>query len=553
MKSEKMEDNIEKGDAEGENIEEAVIEGAAKEEADTEETAKEEVTKEEVTKEESVIEETDTKETATEEAAIEETAIEKAEDDFRDVKEGEVEKEKSQRSKKGKKYEIDMCNGPILKKMLIFALPLMLSGILQLLFNAADTIVVGRFAGDNSLAAVGSNGSIINLLTNLFIGLSVGANVVTARFYGAREKAALKETIHTAMLISIISGIILTVAGIIGARQILIWMKAPKEVLDLAVIYLRIYFIGMTATMVYNFGSAILRAVGDTRRPLYFLLISGVVNVILNLLFVIGLSMDVAGVALATVISQCISAALIVLCLVKEKGDIHLNLRELHINRRIFGMIVRIGLPAGIQGTIFSLSNVVIQSSINSFGNIVVAANSAASNIEGFVYMGMNALYQTTLSFTSQNMGAGRTDRINKILIRGQMCVIAVGVIMGTAVVFFSDSLLGIYSKSEAIVTEGVKRLQIVCGSYALCGMMDVMVGALRGIGYSVMPMIVSLIGACGLRLVWIATVFNIEKYHAPRTIYMSYPMSWAITASVHLICYIIVKRKLNKKHQSVR
>ena len=244
--------------------------------------------------------------------------------------------------KKGKKYEIDMCNGPILKKMLIFALPLMLSGILQLLFNAADTIVVGRFAGDNSLAAVGSNGSIINLLTNLFIGLSVGANVVTARFYGAREKNALKETIHTAMLISVISGIILTIIGIIGARQILIWMKAPREVLDLAVIYLRIYFIGMTATMVYNFGSAILRAVGDTRRPLYFLLISGVVNVILNLLFVIGLKLDVAGVALATVISQCISAALIVLCLVREKGDIHLNLRELHINKRIFGMIVRI-------------------------------------------------------------------------------------------------------------------------------------------------------------------------------------------------------------------
>ncbi len=496
------------------------------------------------------------KEEGIEDIGTKENEIEKETED-RETEAGYEIKEEMKRSrieegKKGKKYEIDMCNGPILKKMLIFALPLMLSGILQLLFNAADTIVVGRFAGDNSLAAVGSNGSIINLLTNLFIGLSVGANVVTARFYGAREKNALKETIHTAMLISVISGIILTIIGIIGARQILIWMKAPREVLDLAVIYLRIYFIGMTATMVYNFGSAILRAVGDTRRPLYFLLISGVVNVILNLLFVIGLKLDVAGVALATVISQCISATLIVLCLVREKGDIHLNLRELHINKRIFGMIVRIGLPAGIQGTIFSLSNVVIQSSINSFGNIVVAANSAASNIEGFVYMGMNSMYQTTLSFTSQNMGAGRIERINKILIRGQMCVIAVGVIMGMTVVFLSDSLLGIYSKSAAIVTEGVKRLQIVCGSYALCGMMDVMVGALRGIGYSVMPMVVSLIGACGLRLVWIATVFNIEKYHVPRTIYMSYPMSWAITASVHLICYIIVKRKLNKKHQII-
>ena len=351
------------------------------------------------------------------------------------------------------------------------------------------------------------------------------------------------------MLISIISGIILTIIGIIGARQILIWMKAPGEVLDLAVVYLRIYFIGMTATMVYNFGSAILRAVGDTRRPLYFLLISGVVNVILNLLFVIGLKMDVAGVALATVISQCISATLIVLCLVREKGDIHLNLRELHISRRIFGMILRIGLPAGIQGTIFSWSNVVIQSSINSFGNIVVAGNSAAANIEGFVYIAMNAIHQTTLSFTSQNMGAGRTDRINKILVRGEMCVISVGVIMGMTVVLFSNPLLSIYSESERVVSAGTDRLMIVCGCYALCGMMDVLVGALRGIGYSVMPMIVSLIGACGLRLVWIATVFSIEKYHAPKTIYMSYPMSWAITALVHLICYIVVKKRLDKRH----
>lgn len=505
------------------------------------------------------IEKTDMEKTDEEKADAGEADGEKADKEKADAEKDNIEKciekgheiqQKESGSRgKGKSYEIDMCNGPLLKKMLLFALPLMLSSILQLLFNAADTIVVGRFAGDNSLAAVGSNGAIINLLTNLFIGLSVGANVVTARFYGARQKEELKETIHTAMLISIISGIILTIAGVIGARQILIWMKAPKEVLDLAVIYLRIYFIGMTATMVYNFGSAILRAVGDTRRPLYFLLLAGVVNVALNLLFVIGFEMDVAGVALATVISQCISAALIVICLIKEKGDIHLSLKALHINRRIFGMIIKIGLPAGIQGTIFSLSNVVIQSSINSFGNIVVAANSAASNIEGFVYMGMNAIYQTTLSFTSQNMGAGRIDRINKILIRGQICVIAVGVIMGWAVVLFSHPLLGIYSESEVVVTEGAERLLIVCGSYALCGMMDVMVGALRGIGYSIMPMIVSLIGACGLRLVWIATVFNIDKYHVPTTIYMSYPITWSITVSVHLICYIVVKRKLDKKH----
>lgn len=535
MESEKIEDDIIKEEDETEIKAEAVNVEAEKEEI--EKTKVEETEKTEIEK----IEVEETEINVTEKLKDEQISDESIDSEMQEQQCGKG---------KGKKYEIDMCNGPILKKMLMFALPLMLSSILQLLFNAADTIVVGRFAGDNSLAAVGSNGAIINLLTNLFIGLSVGANVVTARFYGARQKEQLKETIHTAMLISVVSGVILTIVGVIGARQILIWMKAPTEVLDLAVVYLRIYFIGMTATMVYNFGSAILRAVGDTRRPLYFLLTAGVVNVVLNLVFVIGFKMDVAGVALATVISQCISAVLIVICLMKEKGDIHLNLRELHVNRHIFGMIIKIGLPAGIQGTIFSLSNVVIQSSINSFGNIVVAANSAASNIEGFVYMGMNAIYQTTLSFTGQNMGAGRIDRINKILIRGQMCVIAVGVIMGMTVVIFSHQLLGIYSESEVVVTEGAKRLMIVCGSYALCGMMDVMVGALRGIGYSVMPMIVSLIGACGLRLVWIATVFSIDKYHVPTTIYLSYPISWGITVTVHFVCYVIVKRRLDRKYE---
>ena len=325
-------------------------------------------------------------------------------------------------SSKTKQYEMDMCSGPILRKMLMFALPLMLSSILQLLFNAADIVVVGKFAGDNSLAAVGSNTALINLLTNLFIGLSIGANVVAARHYGAKAWDDLRRTVHTAMLLSMLSGALLLVLGVIGAEQMLIWMQTPEEVLPLATVYLRIYFLGMISTMVYNFGSALLRAVGDTKRPLYFLLCAGVINVILNLLFVIGFQMDVMGVAIATVISETVSALLVLRCLVKEKGGIHLELRAMRIDRKKMLQILRIGLPAGFQGVVFALSNVVIQSSVNIFGNIVVAGNSAAANLEGFVYMAMNAFYQTTLSFVSQNYGAGKQKRINRIVLLGEAC-----------------------------------------------------------------------------------------------------------------------------------
>lgn len=444
-----------------------------------------------------------------------------------------------------KKYQIDMCSGSILKKMLLFAVPLMCSSILQLLFNAADIIVVGRYAGDNSLAAVGSNTSLINLLTNLFIGLSIGANVLVARFFGAKQERELKDTVHTAMTISIISGIILTIVGVVGARQILIWMKSPEEVLELATLYLRIYFMGMTATMVYNFGSAILRAVGDTKRPLYFLLFAGVINVVLNLIFVIVLKMDVAGVALATVISQCISASLVLICLMKEQSGIRLELRNLRVNSKILLKILQIGLPAGFQGVIFAIANVTIQSSINSFGAIEVAGNSAASNVEGFVYMAMNAFYQSAISFTSQNVGAGKYERINKILITAQICVLAVGLLMGNGAVFFAEELLGFYSKNLEVIAAGTERLRYICSLYALCGMMDVMVGMLRGLGYSVMPMIVSLLGACALRLVWLATLFQMEQFHTVQMIYITYPVSWTITLLTHIICFIIVRRKL--------
>ncbi len=446
------------------------------------------------------------------------------------------------------KYSMDMCSGPILKKMLAFTIPLMFSSILQLLFNAADVVVVGRFAGDNSLAAVGSTSSLINLLTNLFVGLSIGANVCAARYFGAKHDDALHETVHTSVTLSLISGVFLTAVGIPCARLMLELMQTPDEIIGLAGDYLRIYFLGMTSTMVYNFGSALLRAVGDTKRPLYYLFAAGVLNVVLNLLFVIKFNMDVVGVALATVISQTLSAALVVRCLMREKTGIRLILRELKIYKTRLKTILRIGLPAGFQGIVFSLSNVVIQSSVNTFGNIVVAGNSAAANIEGFVYVAMNSFYQATLSFTSQNYGAGNYDRIGKILLRGELCVTAVGLILGNLAVFFGEPLLSIYSDSPEVIAAGMVRMRFICRTYALCGIMDVLVGSLRGIGYSVMPMIVSLLGACGLRLVWLATVFQIPQLHIIEIVYASYPVSWLVTAGVHVICYFWARKRINIK-----
>lgn len=458
-----------------------------------------------------------------------------------------------------KKYEMDMCSGSVLKKMLIFTLPLMCSSVLQLLFNAADIVVVGRYAGHLSLGAVGATSALINLLTNLFIGLSVGANVTSARFYGAKRDYDLSRTVHTAMMLSVISGLILTVAGLLGAEGMLTLMKTPPEVLSLAAVYLRIYFLGMTANMIYNFGSALLRAIGDTKRPLYYLFGAGVINVLLNLVFVIKLKMDVAGVALATVISQCISAALVVRCLMKEESGIKLIPKKLKIDGGKLIMILRVGLPAGFQGVVFSLSNVVIQSTVNTFGDIVIAGNSAAANIEGFVYVAMNSFHQATISFVSQNFGSGQYKRINRIVITGLLCVTATGLILGNAAVFFGEPLLSIYSNSEgsspelvaAVIGAGMVRMKYICTIYCLCGMMDVMVGALRGIGYSVMPMIVSLLGACALRLVWIATVFQIPEYHSIETVYVSYPVSWSITFAVHVLCFLWARSRVRKRFEA--
>lgn len=450
--------------------------------------------------------------------------------------------------KLSKKYEIDMCNGPILSKMLLFAIPLMFSSMLQLLFNAADIIVVGQFAGGNSLAAVGSTSALINLLTNLFIGLSVGANVLAARYFGAKQEDNLSKTVHTAITISIIGGCILTVIGFVGAPAILRLMSTPTNVLDLAILYLRVYFIGMPAMMVYNFGAALLRAQGDTRRPLVFLTIAGVINVILNLIFVILIQMDVAGVALATVISQCISAILVVMTLIKGSDGMKLELSKLNIHKDMFIKILQIGLPAGFQGTLFSLSNVVIQSSINTFGEITVEGSAAASNIEGFVYMAMNAFHQAAVSFTSQNVGAGRYERVNKILLTALGAVTVVGLVLGNLAYIFAEPLLGLYTKNPAAIEQGVIRLSIICTTYALCGVMDVMVGSLRGLGYSIAPMIVSLLGACAFRIVLLSTIFNIDMFHKIETVYLSYPVSWILTFGAHIVTYFVVRKSMNKR-----
>ena len=445
-----------------------------------------------------------------------------------------------------KSYEMDMTSGPLLKKILIFSVPLMLSGILQLLFNAADIIVVGQFTGSSALAAVGSTSSLINLFVNVFIGFSIGANVLVAQYFGARDEKNVHETVHTSILLAIICGLILIVAGISLAPPMLELMDTPDEVLGQAVLYMRIYFVGMPATLVYNFGAAILRAVGDTRRPLYYLFVAGCVNVVLNLFFVVVCGRGVDGVAIATVISQVISAALIVRCLVKSDGMYRLNLSMLKLHRQKVIQIARIGLPAGFQGAIFSISNVLIQSSVNSFGSIAMAGNTAASNIEGFIYTCMNAVYQTSLSFTSQNLGAGKIKRISRILVECLVVVFLVGAVMGFLAYTFSAELLRIYSTDPEVIENGLHRMRVICQTYYLCGMMDVTVGALRGLGYSVMPMLVSLAGVCGVRIVWIFTAFVWSR--SLFTLYISYPISWGATFVIHLICFLVVYRKLKAR-----
>ena len=440
-----------------------------------------------------------------------------------------------------------MCNGPLLGSILRFAIPLMLSGILQLLFNAADIIVVGQFTGSGAMAAVGSTSSLNNLIINLFLGLSAGGSVVMALVYGAKDWKSVEEVAHTAILLGFLSGVTLLFVGFILAEPLLRLMGTLDDVIDQAVLYMRIVFVGMPAMMVYDFGAGILRAVGDTRRPLIFLFCGGVINVFLNLFFVIVLEMGVAGVATATAISQCISAALIVRCLIKTDAAYRINLRRLRLVKDKLLRILRVGLPAGIQGAVFSVSNVLIQSSVNSFDSTaVVAGNTSSSNIENFVYTAMNSFYHASLNFTSQNVGANKVGRIVPILRCSLMCVVAVGLILGLSAVFFGSTLLSIYNPDPEVISHGLRRLNLICSTYFLCGMMDVTCGSIRGLGPSITPTIVSLTGACGLRIVWIYTIFAMNR--SLFTLYLSYPVSWFVTFSAHLVCFCVFYRRWKRE-----
>ena len=447
----------------------------------------------------------------------------------------------------GKRYEIDMTSGPLFSKILLFSLPLMFSGMLQLLFNAADVIVVGRFAGESSLAAVGATGSVTMLLINMFIGFSVGTNVLTAQAIGSRDKKMASETVHTSVLFSLICGVFLAVIGFFVARPILTIMETPADVIDKATLYMQIYFLGMPVSMLYNFGYAVMRALGDTRRPMYYLVFAGIVNVVLNVVFVTQFHMDVAGVAVATIISQAISAILIIRALSKLDNECRLDLKKLHINGRVMARMMKIGLPAGIQSTMFSISNVIIQSSINYFGKTVMAGNAAAANIEGFVYVAMNTFHQTAISFTSQNYGAGNFERIRKVFVQCVLTVSAVGIILSTLVLMFAENLLPLYSTEPGVIEYGMLRLRYICATYFTCGIMDTIVGSIRGLGSSIVPMIFSVIWACLFRTIWVFTAF--EQHKTLEVLYISYPISWIMTIVFQLVYFIWLYKRVKRRH----
>ena len=449
-------------------------------------------------------------------------------------------------SMREKTNEIDMTRGPLIPKILAFSIPLMLSGILQLLFNAADIIVVGQFTSAQAMAAVGSTSSLNNLIVNIFVGLSIGSNVLMARFYGAHNQEGTHTLVHTSILLSLIAGLFLVVLGVALADPLLTLMGTPDDVIDQSVLYMRIVFLGMPALLTYDFGAGILRAIGDTKRPLLYLLISGIINVCLNLFFVIVFGMGVAGVAIATVVSQYVSAFLVIRSMMKTSSSYRLRIKELRMEKEMLLQILRIGLPAGIQSALFNISNVLIQSSINSFGSIAMAGNTAASNIEGFVYTSMNAVYQASINFTSQNVGAHNTKRITPVLLSCLMIVSIVGISLSTIVEVFDSELLGIYSSDPTVISYGISRLHVVCMTYFLCGLMDTACGSIRGLGYSMAPTIVSLTGACGLRILWICTAFQIDR--TLFTLYLSYPVSWLVTFIAHMLCYMKFSRDWKRK-----
>lgn len=453
-----------------------------------------------------------------------------------------------------RRSDVDMIKGPLLKNALVYTIPIILTSLLQLLFNAADLIIVSRYSEIKSLAmaAVSNTGSITTLIVNLFMGLSVGGGVRVAHAFGAKNDKDCHKTVHTAMLFAVISGIIVTFIGMVFCEIFLTWMGTPEDVLPLSAKYMRFYFAGAISMMVYNFGAAILRAVGDSKRPLYFLATAGVLNVLLNLLFVIGFKMDVDGVALATTLSQTVSAVLVVSALMHREDACRLMINKLKLHKAQFKEILRIGLPAGVQGSIFSISNVIIQSSINSFGPIAMRGNGAASNIEGFVWNIMNGFQQTALNFIGQNMGAKNYGRIRKIMWTCLGCVTVAGLVFGNAAFLGGKWLLGIYiTDMPEAIPYGLLRMSFIAVPYLLCGTMDVMTGALRGAGRSVSAMMITILGVVGIRIVWIFTIFQIPQFHSLTSLYVSYPISWAITLAIEFIYFMRVSGKLLKENIS--
>lgn len=449
---------------------------------------------------------------------------------------------------------VDMCEGPLLKKIVFYTIPIILTGVLQLLFNAADLVVVGRYGSEFSVGAVGATGAIINLIVNLFIGLSVGAGVTVAHALGAGREDDVKKIIHTAIPTAIISGIVLTVVGVCCSGFFLRLMDTPKNLIGLSTVYMRIYFCGITSSMVYNFGSAILRAAGDTKGPLIYLSSAGVLNVLLNLIFVIAFDMDVAGVALATAISQTLSAVLVVMALMRRKDACRLCLKEMKIYKNQLIRMVRIGLPAGIQGSLFSISNVIIQSSVNSFGEIVVNGNSAAQNIEGFVYTIMNSFHQTALNFTGKNHGARKYRRISRIMGISLSLVFAAGLTFGNLAFAFGEKLLKIYlPDSPQSVAYGLIRLKFICVPYFICGLMDVTTGVIRGMGASISPMIITVLGVCGMRILWIYTVFRIDRFHSLESLYVSYIISWSLAFLAELVAYFVIFKRIKNRCAEIK
>ncbi|MEA4888730.1 MAG: MATE family efflux transporter [Clostridiaceae bacterium] len=444
-----------------------------------------------------------------------------------------------------KSKNMDMCNGPLFGKILIFALPIMFMNILQLLFNAADMIVVGRFSGREALAAVGATGSLINLIVNFFMGLSVGTSVVVAQDYGAGKPEAVSRSVHTSIAISIIGGLIVMVLGLVLCTPMLRMMGTPSDIIDLSAIYMKIYFIGAPASMIFNFGAAILRAIGDSRRPMYYLIVAGIVNVILNLFFVIVLHMNVAGVAWATIISQNISMILIIICLCKSDEAIRFFPSRMRIDGRKLKQIVRIGLPAGLQSLLFSISNVLIQSAINSFGSIMVAASSAAANVEGFVGTTMNAYYNAAITFTGQNMGAKKYQRIDAIAKVCTILIFATWILLGGGTLLFGKQLLSIYTTDPEVIELGMLRLVVMLAAYFTCGIMNVFPGLTRGMGYSVLPMICTLAGACFMRIVWLWTFFAWDP--TVIMLFLCYPITWALAGIGQVGSFFYARRQVRK------